>query len=355
MIVKNESPVIKRCLDSIKNRIDYWVISDTGSTDGTQALIREILQDIPGELHENPWVDFAHNRNIALNLAKNKADYLLFLDADQVLKIPDGANFPPLTKDCYYVQVQSDFRYSAHYILLIKSSLNMAWKGVIHEALTSDAKSHAIFSEIEVNAYSDGNRSRDPDKFKKDAALLEKALEEDPTNQRDLMFLALSYDAAKQPEKALKVYEKRASLGGWEEEVFYCLLRTAHLQRSLGMAPEIFLASYEKAYAYRPSRAETLYWMADYYISIQEFQKAYDLVKKALFIPFPIKDVIYVEPSIYRYELLLSYVRCSYQTGRYRETLEALQKLLTIPNLPEMKRLQVEDILPHVKEKANLL
>ena len=35
MIVKNENHVIKRCLDSILLVIDYWVIVDTGSTDGS--------------------------------------------------------------------------------------------------------------------------------------------------------------------------------------------------------------------------------------------------------------------------------------------------------------------------------
>ncbi len=38
MIVKNETHIIKECLDSIHKYVDYWVIVDTGSTDGTQEL-----------------------------------------------------------------------------------------------------------------------------------------------------------------------------------------------------------------------------------------------------------------------------------------------------------------------------
>ena len=41
MIVKNESAVIKRCLDSVKEIIDYWVIIDTGSTDDTKEIIQD--------------------------------------------------------------------------------------------------------------------------------------------------------------------------------------------------------------------------------------------------------------------------------------------------------------------------
>jgi glycosyltransferase involved in cell wall biosynthesis len=72
MIVKNESKVIRRCIDSVKDYINYWVIVDTGSTDGTQDLVKEIMDEygIPGELHERPWVDFGHNRTRVFNMLK---------------------------------------------------------------------------------------------------------------------------------------------------------------------------------------------------------------------------------------------------------------------------------------------
>src|SRR5690242_19150411 len=76
MIVKNESAVIRRCIDSVRPLIDYWVIVDTGSTDGTQKIIKNHLKDIPGELYQRPWKNFEHNRNEALTLAKGKSDYI---------------------------------------------------------------------------------------------------------------------------------------------------------------------------------------------------------------------------------------------------------------------------------------
>jgi len=80
MIVKNESKVITRCLESIKPILDYWVILDTGSTDGTQQIIKNFMKDIPGELHEDAFVNFEYSRNKALDFAKGKADYVLFID-----------------------------------------------------------------------------------------------------------------------------------------------------------------------------------------------------------------------------------------------------------------------------------
>jgi len=94
MIVKDENHVITRCLESVKSLIDYWVIVDTGSQDGTQDTIKNFLKDIPGELYERPWVNFGHNRNEALALAQDKSDYILFIDADDQLVFSEELSLP---------------------------------------------------------------------------------------------------------------------------------------------------------------------------------------------------------------------------------------------------------------------
>src|SRR5437879_11130759 len=63
MIVRNEGLVIERCLNSVRPFIHSWAIADTGSTDNTQAIVRNALRDLPGQLIERPWVDFSTNRN----------------------------------------------------------------------------------------------------------------------------------------------------------------------------------------------------------------------------------------------------------------------------------------------------
>ena len=88
MIVKNEAKIIARCLTSARPLVSTWVIVDTGSTDGTQDVIRRTLADLPGELHERPWRNFGANRTEALALAKGKSEYILIMDADDELVIP---------------------------------------------------------------------------------------------------------------------------------------------------------------------------------------------------------------------------------------------------------------------------
>lgn len=81
MIVRNEMPNLERCLSSIANHIDCWVIGDTGSTDSTPDFIRTFFakRDLHGELHSFPYVNFELARNTALDRARQSAlpfDYL---------------------------------------------------------------------------------------------------------------------------------------------------------------------------------------------------------------------------------------------------------------------------------------
>ena len=113
MIVKNEAHII---IDTLKNicsyfQFDYWVISDTGSTDNTKELILTFFEElyIPGELVEHPWVDFGYNRTKALESAYNKTDYLLIFDADD--SIVGNFKMPPLTADKYLLKFGQGFEY----------------------------------------------------------------------------------------------------------------------------------------------------------------------------------------------------------------------------------------------------
>ena len=135
MIVKDESPVILRLLNSVKPIIDYWVIADTGSTDGTELLIQEFMKEIPGKLLRRPWVDFAHNRNEVITSTQGKWDYILFIDADETLLFHSPFNKSLLTKDYYLIRAcgkTSEFTK----IFLVKANLPWRWKGVLHESIS---------------------------------------------------------------------------------------------------------------------------------------------------------------------------------------------------------------------------
>lgn len=350
MIVKNESKVITRCLSSLKPILDYWVILDTGSTDGTQKIIQEYMKDIPGELHEDPFVNFEYSRNKALDFAKNKADYILFIDADEYFDIPKDYKMPNLDKDFYHVTTEYGGMDYAR-VLLIRNDLNWRWVGVLHEAITCpQAKTSAVLPGIKNIVKTDGARSTDPQKFQKDAKLLENALKEDPTNTRYTFYLAQSYRDAGDYEKSIEYYKKRIEMGGWDQEMFWSMLQIARMQEALGKPQEEVLGGFYKAYNYRSSRAEPIYQLAHYYRLKEDYAAGYLMASIGTKIPLS-QDILFVERWIYDYGLPLEQSICAYWIGKYDECRDISLKILAVPKLPENVRECVERNLSLANKK----
>ncbi|MBI5345794.1 MAG: glycosyltransferase [Chlamydiae bacterium] len=334
MIVKDESKVIKRCLASVKKIIDYWVIVDTGSSDGTQNIIKEFMKDIPGELHERPWVNFGHNRNEALQLAKNKGDYVLFIDADEFLAFTDNFQMPKLDKDCYLIEIKEQNEMIFKRTFLINNSLNWHWEGVLHEDISCpQSQTFEVMSNVMDINMNDGHRSEDPKKYLKDAQMLEKELEKDPHNTRIVFYIGEAYCNAKEYLQALKYYEKRALMGGWDEEVFWSFYLIARIQEVLNLPQDIVINSYCKAFQSRPSRAEPLYCLGKYYNRINKPCLANIVLSYARLIQTP-NDGIYIQPWIYNFGIEFERYISLYYMGKKQEAYDGLNKIFALKDLP---------------------
>jgi glycosyltransferase involved in cell wall biosynthesis len=336
MIVRNEIAVIKRCLEPLRKIIDYWVIVDTGSIDGTQQAIRDFLQDIPGELHERVWVDFAHNRNEALNLAKNHTDYLIFIDADDLFEITNPLFESHLAEDYYMIMLHAS-GVIYHRILMINNNPGWVWKGVVHEYITNDNPvTGRILDGIvcKVSAHA-GRRSLDGEKFLKDAELLERDLKRDPTNSRTVFYLAQVLRCAGKKKEALPYYEKRATMpSNMTEEVFWSYYLSGCIQQDLQIEPNIFINRYCQTYLYDPSRAEPLYRLAYYFNQSGNYVLAYLLGKRALGLSVPCFYVA-IENAVYDHGVVFELLRSAYFLGYHDQVRSLGDQLLLNESLPQ--------------------
>ena len=348
MIVKDEAQVIEKCLSSVKRLIDHWVIVDTGSSDNTKKIIQKALQGIPGELHERPWVNFAHNRNEALELAEDKGDYVLLIDADEVLQYPEDFALPALEKDLYFIVVrrQPDDRTpgigaaDAKRNGLINNHLNWKWWGVIHEIITCpDAKTSEVLDGIlnlsNSHKKSISGRSKDSEvtKYLRDAEVLERALKDEPDNSRYVYYLGVSYAAAEELELAKKSFEKRVSMPSADlQETFLALYNLGLVQLSLNET-DAALRTFYRANAFHPTRAEPLLQLAKIYRQENNFLLGYLLSKYALSLPYPAEDSC-VEYVVYDHTLLIEFANCALLLGKFDEGFDACGRLLSNPNLP---------------------
>ncbi|OJW17918.1 MAG: hypothetical protein BGO49_30525 [Planctomycetales bacterium 71-10] len=341
MIVKNEAPVIRRCLASVLPFVDSWVIADTGSTDGTQDLVREALADRPGELIERPWVDFAHNRNEVLEAARGRATYTFVIDADEVLAIDPGFSRPPLTADSYDAEVEyGPTRY--HRKQLVRNALPWRYKGVLHEYLTCpEARTSAFLPGVRTVVSHDGARARDPLTYRRDALLLERALLEDPDDARNVFYLAQSYRDAGDLDLAIRHYRRRATMGGWQDEVWFSLHQVAVLRGRRGDPwPEV-MADHLAAYQSAPHRAEPLYHVAMHHQHARDFHTAQIFFRQALRIPTPASTRLFVWRAMYDYLLEMEYGVSLYYTDDHAEAVAVADRLLARGGMPEAIAAQV--------------
>ena len=148
---------------------------------------------------------------------------------------------------------------------LIATRVGWHWEGVLHEYLT--AKQHGPWQTLQgpvIHVSHDGARARDPETYLRDMALLEQAVRDDPTNTRNVFYLAQSCRDAGKIEPSLLWYQRRVDMGGWEEERWYALFQIAVLhernQAPAATVREAYLAGRMAKRLIGSNRVRNLVW-----------------------------------------------------------------------------------------------
>ncbi len=168
MIVKNEEKVLDRCLNSVSDLVDEIIIVDTGSTDST----KEIAKHYTDNVLDFKWVDdFSKARNYSFSKATK--DYILWLDADDVILEDDRKKFKELKESLdwktdvvmmkYNVSFDENGNVNFAYYRerLLKREKNFIWQSPIHEVITPSGnivyKDICITHKKEDHSHSDRN------------------------------------------------------------------------------------------------------------------------------------------------------------------------------------------------------
>jgi len=307
MIVKNEAHIIHESLGCTLPLIDTYCIVDTGSTDNTIEKIKQFYSDkgIEGEVHQSVWKDFGTNRSEALKLCDGKMDYILVIDADDLMKFPANAReilnnlINSANPNGFQMIIrQGDLRY--YRAQIFKANDDWRYMGVLHEYPTNLKQSviHKLPDEFWMESRRLGGRNVAGNKAQRDVDILTKGLEQEPDNERYMFYLAQSHRDNNNNEMAIKYYKQRFKAGRWHEEAWFAAYQVGECYKRLG---NILKFEYwmQKAFEFRPCRAEPLYKLLEHYRATANFYKAYEYYLKGSRVPYPKDDVLFVESNIY--------------------------------------------------------
>lgn len=372
IIVKNESAVIERMLKSVAPILDYYCVIDTGSTDGTQDIIRKFFEEkgIPGEVIEHPWKNFQDARNKALESVKGKADFGFWIDADEELLLDANFNVEIFKKNLNTVDganVKISYGGQNYYRMqFFKTSVEWYWYGPVHEVLMCDSPAKVATAEgAVVLVRPDGNSwvaESIQQKYEGHAKILEEYVANDPKkDSRWLFYLAQSYrdtGTKEGAEKAIEWYEKRRDAqGGYWEEIYYSALMIANCKSTLNHPIEEVVAAFVACGKYNKYRAEHLLPVIAYYHNLKDFETAYIFGKRAMEMAGKspiINSSLFVDEETYLWKIYDVHCLSCWYSGRKEEGVQTFRKLLDKIRKGQVPQNQIERINENKKYFLNL-
>lgn len=337
MIVKNESHVILRVLNSISSIIDYWVIVDTGSTDGTQDIVKKFFDEkgIPGELIEQEWKDFSTARNTALNAVEAHVDYGIWIDADEELiiepvfnkqqmlsRVDDKRN---LMDSVSLRTVYGKVDYTRKNIW--RTKMGFYWNGPIHELLSSaEEKTGDLGIGLHVIVRPEGSSwGNVKEKYLSHAKILEDYCTNVNNDPRWVFYTGQSYRDATEFEKSIEWYGKRAQMKeGFYEEIFISKFMVAKLSEASNKSKNECTILYQEAHSADPQalRGEAIKSLVQMYHRHQDWENAYVFSLYGLRYnrknPYP-NRILFLDKGLYDYEMLELHSLSCFYSGRKEE------------------------------------
>lgn len=275
MIVKNEEDVLARCLDSVKDIANEIIIVDTGSTDKT----KEIARNYTDKIFDFQWIDdFSAARNFSFSKATK--DYILWLDADDIILKDDRDKFKQLkqnlapTVDTVMMKYNVGFdEYESVTLSYFRERLTKRlnkckWIEPVHEYL--EIKGNIINSDICIT-----HKKEHPSTQKRNLAIYEKKLSNDGTlSPRSLYYYAKELYENRRYDNAIEYFNKFLDTEkGWiEDNISACLLLSSCYEAKND--EKNILIYLLKSFEYDTPRAESCCKIGNYYLDSKDYKRA---------------------------------------------------------------------------------
>jgi hypothetical protein len=148
-----------------------------------------------------------------------------------------------------------------------------------------------------------------------------------PEDSRAVFYLAQTCRDMGNLAQSMEWYERRAAMGGWDEEVWYSLYQVGVIRERLGFASVLVQDAFLAAYEFRPGRLEPLFRLTCLYRRQNRPHVALLYARAMNSAVYP-ADLLFIERDVYDYLLWLEYAWCCEQLGKSGEAWVAFEKVL---------------------------
>ena len=320
MIVKNEEETLARCLTSVLGIADEIVIVDTGSEDGTKTVASRFTDRI----YDFKWEDdFSAARNFSFEKAEK--DYILWLDADDILMPKDRVAFQKLKETLppavdavmmrYNVRFDEKGQPTFSYFRerLVKRERRFQWAEPVHEHLCIGGK--IINTEIAVTHA----KSR-PSSGTRNLSIYEKQLAAGKMlSPRGRYYYARELaEHGRTAEAADSLRRFLDERKGWVEDNINACLLLADCFSKLGRpADQIFALL--RSFACDTPRAEACCRLGYFYQKQNDFRRAAFWFRLAASLEKPKENWGFSEPDCWAYIPYLELSVCCDRMGDWKQ------------------------------------
>jgi glycosyltransferase involved in cell wall biosynthesis len=359
-IVKDEAHCILGMLEAALQISDAIVIADTGSTDGTQQIIKNFGEKhgIPTYVFERPFDDFEKSRNFGMEKARDVVNELgwnpndcwtWWCDADEKIIVESKFNKSQFNKDLFMINTYiGAMKYTRN--TFARVSKPFRFYGPVHEFIVCDEDNitsglaEGVHVDVKMIGKSwQGDISK---KYLDHAHKLEAYIAADRKDPRWIFYTAQSYhDSASMRDnrdeneerlrRSIKYYKERVKrTDGYPEEIYYSQYRIGTIMRIIEEPWNLTHMELLKAYSMDPMRGESIKTIIDYYLQIGDWNMAYLYTKfsKVNFHgknPYPTR-LLFVDEAIYVWKFAEAHAAACYYTGRMQEAKETFKEIMEI-------------------------
>lgn len=311
IMVKNEAHVIEKTLEPfLKNKVPV-VLLDTGSTDDTVKITRDLFKkynDKTSVVAQQPFVDFSASRNYALECAEKhfpNAGFFLMIDADwYVQKVPQLASYcsQHCNDEVDAFGIRICYNNSEYYVKrLLKGDKKVRFVRPIHESVQVTSSKRLPDTFYIKWEDSELGYEKSKARWTRDKEILLKEVKKNPNDVLNLFYLAQTYGDLHEYDNAIIWYKKVLELkGNYDDEKLTSCYRIACIYDHLQNWP-LALTYYLHAYNLNPARAESLTNIAQHYLKTGEYGTSFLFAQEACKIPYP-KDAYWKDKDAYHYK-----------------------------------------------------